>query len=473
MIPTAGIAITAYDNASKVFGRIESSFNRFGNTIRRVAMAAGLYFGTREIIGFVKSSIAAYQEHEIAIQHLMDALVNYEVTDKAAIAGLREFAAEIQRTSTVSDEAAIEVMSMGVSIGRFTGDTLKAATIAAIGFSKAFKLDFEGAMRLVSKAAEGVTYGLQRQGIVLDLTKSKAEIFHDVLERGAMLYNVATGEINTQRGSMEQSKNEWHDFKEELGGAVGGYFNNFIDGVRIVIIAIKKWKLTLDWLWIAFKLGLVVTGSEIKWLFVTAIPAWLEWFRSNWRLVFTDIWNATKAIFTNMWTNIKEFFIDVVAWFRGEEFNFEWTGLLEGFESTLKELPIIGQRELSKTELALRSQLAGLTLEISKKIVETFYPAAIDINKILKNAKLPEGVIEEEKKEEKAKRQRGLPAEESRFLTFAPGTRFNSTERNTENTAKNTGRIAKLIEGTNKQLMSVAEAMKALGGKTLAVSDFK
>lgn len=472
MAQSVDIVIKARDEASAKFGQVGRAAGGLGNTIKRAAMAAGMYFGAREIIGFVKGSIAAYQEQEIAVRHLMDALANLGITGKSAIADLRDFADQIQRTTTISDEAAIEVMSLGVSMGKFSGDTLKAATIAAIGFSKAFKTDFETAMRLVSKSAQGITTGLKRYGIVVDDTMTKAELFHSVLERGSQLYNVATGEINTQAGSVLQLKNQWHDLKEEIGGATSGYVNNFISGAQVAIFFIKEWRLTLEWLWVSFKLGLAEAWAELKYNFGTVMPVLLTYFADNWRQIFTDIWNVTKTIFANMWTNIKDFFVGVWIWLKGGEADWKWTGLLEGFESTLKELPVIAQRELSNAEIVLKEQLGGLTLEMSRKIVESFQPTAIDIKKIVENAVLPEGVIDKAKKSKKEKEQK-LAAEESRFLTLAPGARFNNTEKNTGDTAKNTGRIGKLIEVTNKQLGTVGAAIMKLSGATLMVSDFK
>jgi hypothetical protein len=67
----------------------------------------------------------------------------------------------------------------------------------------------------------------------------------------------------------------------------------------------------------------------------------------------------------------------------------------------------------------------------------------------------------------------GLPAEESRFLTFAPGTRFNDMAKSTGDTAKNTSRMAKLIEGTNKQLVVLAEFWKTATIGTFQVTNFK
>jgi len=472
MMSSVDIAITARDEASRVFGQVGRSAAGFGSTIKRAMAAAGLYIGTREIIGFVKGTIAAYAEQEIAVRHLADALANLGIIGGETINDLQIFADLIQQTSIISDEAAIELMSLGVSMGQFSDDTLKAATIAAIGFSKAFKTDLEAAMRLVSKSAQGITTGLKRYGIVVDETMTTSELFHSVLVRGSELYNVATGEINTQQGSILQLKNQWHDLKEKMGETLNGPVRYVIDAFRVMIVVIDNWRLAMNIAWVSFKLGLVQSWEELKYDFGTAIPTLLIYFSDNWRQVFMDLWNMTRAVFTNMWGNIKDFFISVWGWLNGEEISFEWTGLLEGFESTLKEMPKIAAREISGLEISLTGQLDEMKLEMSRKIVETFSPTPVDIAEIVKNAILPEGVRD---KAGKGKKESGAPkAEESRFLTFAPGARYNGTEKNTSETAKNTNQIAKTLGLSHKKLEELSIAIKAMTGASLiTVTDFK
>ena len=106
-------------------------------------------------------------------------------------------------------------------------------------------------------------------------------------------------------------------------------------------------------------LALVGLGEDIKHLFTVKIPAYLNWLRENWKNIFTDMWNHIKTTYSNMFKNIKNFFTAVVSWLKGDGFDFEWTGLTEGFESSLGKLPKIAERQLTGLELELATKAAG------------------------------------------------------------------------------------------------------------------
>ena len=113
-----------------------------------------------------------------------------------------------------------------------------------------------------------------------------------------------------------------------------------------------------DALTIVFKgalLGLVKFYESVKHFLTVAIPEYLSWFGRNWRAVFTDLWSFLKTIFSNMWSNVSNFFAGLWSFLKGDGFNFEWTGLLDGFQATVEKLPAIAARGKS----ALERELAG------------------------------------------------------------------------------------------------------------------
>lgn len=460
MAQSVDIAIRARDEASRKFGHIGRSATGLSKVLKRVIIAAGAYFGAREIFRFAKESILAFGKQEIAVKHLTDALGNLGITSKDSIKDMQNFAKEIQQVTMIGDEVTLELASMGAAMGKLSGDTLKAATIAAIGLSKAYKIELEGAMRLVARAAAGDTTTLARYGIKLDQTMTKSEQFGQILEIGAKQFSLATGEIDTQEGAMAQLRNTWGDFKETIGEAIGRYIPGFTHSFKIAKVVIENWRLAMEIGWKSAKLGLIDYWEDTKHFFGTAIPDLLLWFGRNWRQIFTDIWNATKAIFTNMYTNIENFFMAIWHWLQGDELDFTWIGLLEGFEFTLQELPEIAKRELSATERELGKELDKLKAEMAKKVIEEFAPKEIDIEKILKNVVLPD-IAGAKKKVAKAKGEVALAPEEARLLTFAPGRRFNLTEKNTGDTAKNTSAMAKGIVKVVTKLEDVINAIEA------------
>jgi len=113
------------------------------------------------------------------------------------------------------------------------------------------------------------------------------------------------------------------------------------------------------------QLSVVTFGNQLIYLFTEAIPGYLSWFGENWYDVFTDVANMTKTVASNIWENLKNLWESIVGLFNGEGFNFEWTGLTEGFESAIKELPQIAEREIGGLEKSLQTELNGLADELN------------------------------------------------------------------------------------------------------------
>jgi len=103
-------------------------------------------------------------------------------------------------------------------------------------------------------------------------------------------------------------------------------------------------------------LFVVRTGNQIQYTFTEVIPALLDWFANNWRDIFTTLWNFTSSVFVNMAKNIGNFFAAVWSMLKGDGFDFQWTALTDGFESTLKELPKIAERQVGPLEKSLQDQ---------------------------------------------------------------------------------------------------------------------
>ncbi len=91
------------------------------------------------------------------------------------------------------------------------------------------------------------------------------------------------------------------------------------------------------------------------------VGQFLYWFGSNWFNIFHDAANAVATMATNIWKNIESLWTAIVGLFQGKGFDFKPTKLLEGFKSTLSEMPKIAERVAGGTETALGQQMQGLS----------------------------------------------------------------------------------------------------------------
>ncbi|MGC4030258.1 MAG: tape measure protein [Tepidisphaeraceae bacterium] len=105
-------------------------------------------------------------------------------------------------------------------------------------------------------------------------------------------------------------------------------------------------------------------GNEIAYVFTDVIGGTLSWIGRNWQQIFVDIGNFQATVFSNMLKNAADFAKALWSAIKGDGFNFEFTGLTEGFKSSLQELPVIAERQIGGLEKMLgdESAILGQTL---------------------------------------------------------------------------------------------------------------
>jgi hypothetical protein len=106
------------------------------------------------------------------------------------------------------------------------------------------------------------------------------------------------------------------------------------------------------------KLAGVMWFEDLKHFFEESLPAYLKWLGENWGNLFKDMASITERTFTNMWGNAKRFFENLWKYLKGQEGDWKWTGLTEGFKSSLTELPKIAARQQTGLEKELADKIA-------------------------------------------------------------------------------------------------------------------
>jgi len=214
------VIIRARDQASRQFGLIGRSAQGLGRTFLSLKNMVIGALGGVAATALIRQTLDAFGEEEAAARKLADALAILGAGGEAAMGEMKAFAAEMQRLTVHADEAVMEVMSLGASVGRLSGQALRDATRAAIGLAERLHIDLEPAMLLVAKAAQGNTATLSRYGVKLDETLSAQQKFAEVLRMGAESFALAEGQAGTYRGQMAQLKNAFSEVAEVIGAAL-------------------------------------------------------------------------------------------------------------------------------------------------------------------------------------------------------------------------------------------------------------
>lgn len=214
-----GAAVTLDD--SDYVDTLSSLEDKTNAVFKKIGSFAAAFFGFGKLIQYAKDSVGAYIEQENTVNALERAL-------KAVGQGryskeLQEVAASLQSVTTIGDEAALQIMTMGINMG-ISAEKIEDATKAAIGLAaKLPQLDAGTAMQLIAKAAQGNTARLKMFNITLDETKTKEEQFNELLKKGNDAFPLAKAETFGQY--LLQIQNAWGDLSEQVGEFIVALFD--------------------------------------------------------------------------------------------------------------------------------------------------------------------------------------------------------------------------------------------------------
>lgn len=181
------------------------------------AAAAGAAIGAAL---FSKASVQAAMEAEAGVQRLNQSLANAGRFSLEASQSFQDLAAEIQRTTTIEDDA---VFSIAALANNFAKSTVQAQNLtkAAIELSAATGKDLNSSVEILGKTLSGSAGLLTKQLPELqNFTKQQ-------LKAGAAIDAVlnrfggsAASQVNTFSGALEQAKNNFGDLQEEVGNFI-------------------------------------------------------------------------------------------------------------------------------------------------------------------------------------------------------------------------------------------------------------
>ena len=158
------------------------------------------------------------------------------------------------------------------------------------------------------------------------------------------------------------------------GGAVLNWTvirDAIVEALLYAQFSMKNFQAVSEHTWTGIELAFVRTANQIEHFFTAVLPALASWFGHNWRDIFTDVFNFTTTIIGNLVGNIVRVISSIPDLIKGKvTFDELWKPLTEGFESAIKELPDIPQREVGQLEQALREVYDAQSDELARSFEE-------------------------------------------------------------------------------------------------------
>ena len=176
--------------------------------------------GLKIMIGFMKGSVTAAQEQELAEKGLMDALASTGREVPVNSEHFKRYASELQQATLYGDEQILSAQSLMLQLTDLDQKGLDRATAGALGMATVFKTDLKSATNLIAKALAGNYGALSRYGISVADLNTEEEKRASLLDQLTVLYERAKGEVDTYGGTVTQLKNTFGDFQEKIGDVI-------------------------------------------------------------------------------------------------------------------------------------------------------------------------------------------------------------------------------------------------------------
>lgn len=194
-----------------------------------INVAKAAWGAARAAVAWLAESVDMANKNARAVNMLSAAYQNVGYTASGAVEQAKRFATEMQNLTGIADEAFLDAQRLLANYG-VVGTKAQEAIRAAYALSVAQGMDFESALMQIAKAAVGSTAALSRYGIVLGDGVKEGEKFDAVLqqinERFGASAQATMGDAITRTNALKQ---QWGDFREEIGSNVSITWNMFID----------------------------------------------------------------------------------------------------------------------------------------------------------------------------------------------------------------------------------------------------
>jgi hypothetical protein len=274
----ANLIITLKDEVSSGLGKLSGALN----TIKANFFAVTAAIGSMVAIGvdLVKSAV----ESEDSINKLNIALKNQGIFSKDLSKEMQEYATQLQKTTTFSDESILKTQAMLTTFG-IAGKTMKDATQSTLDLASGLGVDLNTAAMLVGKAFAGETGTLSRYGIIIDENIPRSERFAMAIQQINQKFSgEAAAATQTFSGRVAVLGNQFDDIKEKIGGAIIPALELYVGHIKTIMDAMTEWGGIMNTLKIT---GLEFSKSIVEGILIGVNH--LPILGSAWKLIGVDL----------------------------------------------------------------------------------------------------------------------------------------------------------------------------------------
>jgi len=197
--------------------------------------------------GTMWASFNAFSEEEKILNQLTAVMEVNGREVESLRADYQEFAAEIQKTTTMGDEAALSLVKQAESFN-LTGEAAKRAVKDAIAFAAINGSSAEAMIRVTAAMAQGDTERamiFSRMIPQLRGVRDETEFLARYQKLVAAGQEAANKEMETASGRLKQLKNDFGDFLEMLGKIIADALIPMVSKLRDLVAWLQKLP---DWL---------------------------------------------------------------------------------------------------------------------------------------------------------------------------------------------------------------------------------
>lgn len=181
------------------------------------AIGSGFAFIRDNIRGVIDEST----KNETALNALNTSLALTGKYSETASKKLFDMSEAMSDVSNSGGDEILQAMSKIQAMGNLSLEQLGKSTQAAIDLAAGTGMSFESAAAVIAKASNGNMSSLNKMGVVIDTSKTKAEQFEEALDKvGAKFGGAGFAATMDFSGTVKQLNNSIGDFQKNLGDLV-------------------------------------------------------------------------------------------------------------------------------------------------------------------------------------------------------------------------------------------------------------